>query len=126
MFVDIPNSPGAQIALPEEFDRLYDIANNIWWAWDDEASELWSRIDAQRWHDVQNPISFLQGVEPNTWESLGADARFIESYSNVIRRFDAYMASDDTWGAREGEGMTGPVSFSRPRRCVMVDHFRIV
>ncbi len=25
-----------------------------------------------------------------------------------------------------GEGMTGPVSFSRQRRCVMVDHFRIV
>jgi acyl-CoA reductase-like NAD-dependent aldehyde dehydrogenase len=25
-----------------------------------------------------------------------------------------------------GEGLTGPVSFSRRRRCVMVDHFRIV
>ena len=25
----------------------------------------------------------------------------------------------------EGEGLTGPRSFSRWRRCVMVDHFRI-
>ncbi len=25
-----------------------------------------------------------------------------------------------------GEGLTTPVSFSRQRRCVMVDHFRIV
>ena len=25
-----------------------------------------------------------------------------------------------------GEGLTDPVSFSRRRRCVMVDHFRIV
>ncbi|MCP4247249.1 MAG: aldehyde dehydrogenase EutE [bacterium] len=25
-----------------------------------------------------------------------------------------------------GEGMTGPTSFARPRRCVLVDHFRIV
>ena len=25
-----------------------------------------------------------------------------------------------------GEGMTGPISFSRLRRCVLVDHFRIV
>ena len=25
-----------------------------------------------------------------------------------------------------GEGLTGPRSFSRRRRCVMVDHFRIV
>lgn len=25
-----------------------------------------------------------------------------------------------------GEGLTGPVSFSRLRRCVLVDHFRIV
>lgn len=25
-----------------------------------------------------------------------------------------------------GEGLTNPISFSRPRRCVMVDHFRIV
>jgi starch phosphorylase len=111
MRVEIPDIPGAQIALPEEFDRLYDIANNIWWAWDDEASELWSRIDAQRWHDVQNPISFLQGVEPSTWESLSADARFLESYDNVVRRFDGYMASDDTWGAKHGEDMTGPVAY---------------
>ena len=25
-----------------------------------------------------------------------------------------------------GEGMTGPLSFTRERRCVLVDHFRIV
>jgi acyl-CoA reductase-like NAD-dependent aldehyde dehydrogenase len=25
-----------------------------------------------------------------------------------------------------GEGMTGPLTFSRQRRCVLVDHFRIV
>ncbi|MBT8203617.1 MAG: alpha-glucan family phosphorylase, partial [Acidimicrobiia bacterium] len=111
MIVDIPHTPGAQIALPEEFDRLYDIANNLWWAWDDEASELWARIDAQRWHDVQNPISFLQGVEPTTWESLSADARFIESYSKVVRRFDSYMAADDTWFEDQNFEMPGPIAY---------------
>lgn len=111
MIVEIPVIPGPQVALPEEFDRLYDLANNIWWAWDDEANELWARIDAQRWHDVQNPISFLQGVEPSTWESLSADPRFVDSYSNVVRRFDAYMASDDTWNANNGHVMRGPVAY---------------
>lgn len=111
MPIDIPEIPGAQIALPEEFHRLYDIANNLWWSWDDEASELWSRIDAQRWHDVLNPISFLQGVEPATWETLAADARFIESYSNVVRRFDSYMAAADTWAAQTEPNMTRPVAY---------------
>lgn len=111
MIIDIPHIPGAQIALPEEFDRLYDIANNLWWAWDDEASELWARIDAQRWHDVQNPISFLQGVEPTTWESLSADARFVDSYSKVVRRFDSYMAAGDTWFAGQEFEMPGPIAY---------------
>ncbi len=111
MLVKIPEIPGAQIALPEELHRLYDIANNVWWSWDDEASELWSRIDAQRWHTVLNPISFLQGIEPATWETLSDDARFMESYSNVVRRFDSYMASEDTWAARTEPGLSEPVAY---------------
>jgi acyl-CoA reductase-like NAD-dependent aldehyde dehydrogenase len=34
--------------------------------------------------------------------------------------------SSFTIASPTGEGMTGPLSFSRERRCVMVDHFRIV
>jgi len=34
--------------------------------------------------------------------------------------------SSFTIASPTGEGMTGPRSFSRERRCVMVDHFRIV
>jgi aldehyde dehydrogenase len=34
--------------------------------------------------------------------------------------------SSFTIASPTGEGMTGPVSFTRHRRCVLVDHFRIV
>lgn len=34
--------------------------------------------------------------------------------------------SSFTIASPTGEGLTGPISFSRERRCVMVDHFRIV
>lgn len=111
MQVDIPEIPGTQIALPDEFDRLYDIANNMWWSWDDEAEELWSRIDPQRWLEVGHPISFLQGVDSGTWETLSGDARFLDLYQSVIRRFDTYMAGADTWSANQIFPMPGPVAY---------------
>lgn len=111
MQVDIPDIPGTQIALPDEFDRLYDIANNMWWTWDDEAEELWARIDPQRWLDVGHPISFLQGVDTGTWETLSGDARFLDLYSSVIRRFDNYMTGADTWSANQIFPMPGPVAY---------------
>ncbi|NNF53901.1 MAG: DUF3417 domain-containing protein, partial [Acidimicrobiales bacterium] len=37
----IPIVGGTTLSLPTSFDRLWDLATNIWWTWDHEAQELW-------------------------------------------------------------------------------------
>jgi starch phosphorylase len=109
---DIPVGPKAPIVLPREFDRLYDISYNMWWAWDPLAYELWGRIDPRRWNENRNPLSLLPIVETQTWEALAANASFVELYAEVVKRYDAYMGSEDTWYRRNHEGkLKGPVAY---------------
>ncbi len=97
MHVDVRTIPRARLALPDEFDRLYDLAHNLWWSWDDAATAMWAQIDSPRWNEVENPISFLQGVDPTTWDRLHSDSRFVHAYKDVVRRFDSYLKEEKTW-----------------------------
>lgn len=111
MHVDIRTIPAAQLALPDDFDRLYDLAHNLWWSWDDDASALWAQIDSTRWNEVENPISLLQGTDPATWDRLHGDNRFIQAYKDVVRRFDSYMKEEATWSSQQVPPLNGPVAY---------------
>ena len=111
MQVDIQTIPGAQIALPDEFDRLYDLAHNLWWSWDDTAIAMWGHVDPTRWAEAENPISLLQGTDMATWDRLHSDSRFVHAYKDVVRRFDSYLTEDDTWASEQVPPLNGPVAY---------------
>ncbi len=111
MQVDIQTIPGAQIALPDEFDRLYDLAHNLWWSWDDTATAMWGHVDPTRWAEAENPISLLQGTDMATWDRLHSDSRFVHAYKDVVRRFDSYLTEDDTWASEQVPPLHGPVAY---------------
>lgn len=109
---DVPTGPKAPIQIPRDFDRLYDLAYNLWWAWDPLAYELWGRIDAKRWIYNRNPLSLLPLVEKETWEALSATNAFVELYAEVVRRMDSYLGSQDTWWSRNHEdALNGPIAY---------------
>ena len=93
----IPTGPKSSLGIPRPFNRLYDIAYNLWWSWDPVARELWGRIDPQVWSASHNPIGLLQVVEPSTWEALEASGSFTELYVEAVERFDYYLDNDQTW-----------------------------
>jgi len=64
------------------------------------------------------PVTLTLGKEREQWIQRAWDA-IDESKLAELNRMMASIASPT------GEGMTGPRSFSRWRRCTMVDHFRI-
>lgn len=108
----IPVGPKVPLTIPREFDRLYDLAYNVWWSWDPIAYDVWGRIDPRHWSNNRNPLLLLQVVEPAVWEALGRDASFVELYSEVVDRFDAYLRSDDTWYDRNhGAALDRPVAY---------------
>ncbi len=110
-YPQIPIIGGTTLSLPESFDRLWDLATNIWWTWDHEAQDLWRRIDRQRWQELGSPMPLLQGVDPEVWRTLETDPAFVDLYERIVRRFDTYMRPDDTWfDSREVE-MAGPIAY---------------
>ena len=86
---EIPTEPGVEIPIPRRYDRLLDLAYNMWWSWDAGARDLWQRLSPSDWALSPNPLTVLQTVAPETWDGRTASKAFRVSYEDVIGRFDA-------------------------------------
>lgn len=100
----IPAAAGTRVRTSKTFNRLADLAFNVWWTWVPEARELWQRVSPPDWALSPNPLTVMQTVNGDTWEALEANDSFVELYEDVVRRFDDYMESEDTWFQREHTG----------------------
>ena len=49
--------------LPDELKFLDEIAHNLWWAWNEQAKELFKWLDKDEWvKSEQNPVVLLQNL----------------------------------------------------------------
>ncbi|MEW6581888.1 MAG: alpha-glucan family phosphorylase [Actinomycetota bacterium] len=108
---DIPVVPPDELPVPLSFARLYDLAYNLWWSWDPAGRELWAAIDPMSWGRYHNPLPTLHRMNPAAWPSLEASTLFHDRYTDVVRRFDAYMDHRPTWYSRRGSPLSGPVAY---------------
>jgi starch phosphorylase len=110
---DISTLPGAEVELPREVARLYDLAYNLWWTWSPSAHLLFSAIDPARWVRTRNPVELLLGVEPHLWDALLQNESFMSGYHTVIGEFDRYLAGRDTaWFRKTYPSFSGgPVAY---------------
>ena len=93
--------------------------------------------------DVDRAIVLAKEAEHGCGHSAGMYSRDIDALSRMARTINTSIFTKNgpfyaglgeggeghtsfTIASPTGEGLTGPASFSRLRRCVMVDHFRIV
>jgi aldehyde dehydrogenase len=93
--------------------------------------------------DVDRGIELAMEAEHGYGHSAGMYSRDIDSLSKMARTINTSIFTKNgpffaglgeggeghtsfTIASPTGEGLTGPVAFSRLRRCVLVDHFRIV
>ena len=84
--------------LPKNINRLQEIANNLWWSWNSEFLRLFKKIDNDLWETVdKNPVKFLKRVSQEKIEEAARDDKFIKEYNKVVKNFDDYMTSKDTW-----------------------------
>jgi starch phosphorylase len=78
--------------LPAKLSKLQEISRNLWWVWNEEATDLFNEIDHEVWEDSQkNPVLFLEKISLSTLESKANDAAFIQKLDNVYAAFRAYM-----------------------------------
>ena len=109
----IPTLQVSEVVVPREFERLYDIAFNLWWTWDQEARQLFSAIDLVKWSHYRNPVQLLINVDPRHWYPLFDDDNFQTRYHELVRAFDDYMhAPNGTYFAREfPDYKGGPIAY---------------
>ncbi|MDR2533436.1 MAG: alpha-glucan family phosphorylase [Tannerellaceae bacterium] len=82
-----------QSTLPEELESLGEIAGNLWWVWNDEARELFIKIDAKGWEAANgNPVLMLQGLSVKRMEDIIADRRLMEEIRRVYDSYREYMS----------------------------------
>jgi starch phosphorylase len=94
---EIPN----HFSLPRRIARLGELAYNLWWTWNPDAQRLYSRIDMVLWERVyHNPVLFLRKVERAALNAATNNRYYLEYYDRILRNFDQYMNSQDTWYVR--------------------------
>ena len=78
--------------LPEGLEKLTEIAENIWWAWNDDAQEIFEFIDPAIWRASDfNPIILFEQVPYKRLKSLSKDQKYIAKLNDVHSRFLNYM-----------------------------------
>lgn len=89
--------------LPETLQRLSDIADNLWWAWNLDAVDLFFRMDRDLWTQVEhNPKRLLREISQERLEQLAESASFLAHLDRVATKLDAYMTEGE-WRSRHSD-----------------------
>ncbi|MCZ2567036.1 glycosyltransferase family 1 protein [Bacteroides fragilis] len=78
--------------VPAELEELSELARNIWWAWNYEATELFRDLDPTLWKEAgQNPVLLLERMSYEKLEALSKDKVILKRMNDVYAKFRDYM-----------------------------------
>ena len=89
---------------------LNRLARNLWWTWDHTAQETFRELSERSWRNLyHNAVAILHELSDYELRVRLQDRQFALRVRDVLRRFDEYMNSQDTWGHKNA-----PQLFKRP------------
>jgi starch phosphorylase len=81
-------------------ERLWSLARNIWWSWDQDSISLFRDLNPTRWRQLnQNPISLLNEIPLGELERRATELALHSRINYCYRRQQEYLNADRTWGA---------------------------
>ncbi len=87
--------------LPDNLTPLNELANNLWWSWNEKAVKLFRKINPEKWEQVnKNPIRLLEELNFDELQKLSSDKEFVNELSVVYNEFKTYL--------KERENPEGP------------------
>lgn len=88
--------------LPKRINGLYELANNLWWSWHEEARDLFKYLDRAQWKATgHNPVKLLQNIAPYRLVAAAQNGAFLKKYDSVMRDFKTDMQGENTWLAMQ-------------------------
>ena len=92
--VNTPNWKDVNVKshVPAELEKLSELAHNIWWSWNYEATELSKDLDPALWKEVgHNPVLLLERMSYAKLEALANDKVILKRMNDVYAMFRTYM-----------------------------------
>ncbi|WP_336525685.1 alpha-glucan family phosphorylase [Bacteroides acidifaciens] len=78
--------------IPEELQKLEELAHNMWWAWNHDARSLFRNLDEELFEEVGgNPVLLLERLSFEKMEKLAQDKAILKKMNDVYAAFRAYM-----------------------------------
>jgi len=82
-------------------EKLWALARNLWWSWDQDCVSLFRDLDPVRWMELNhNPVSLLSEIPLAKLEQRAGDLALHSRINYAYRRQREYLSADQTWGAR--------------------------
>lgn len=83
-------------------ERLWSLARNLWWSWDQDSMSLFRDLDPVRWSRLNhNPIALLGEISLADIERRAGELALHSRINYAYRRLHEYLDADRTWGARQ-------------------------
>ena len=81
------------------YQRIWNLARNLWWSWDVEAASLFNELDPVRWRELDhNPVALLSEMTPEDLERRAGELVLHSRLNYAHRRLQEYRRSSKTWG----------------------------
>ena len=82
-------------------ERMWELARNLWWSWDQDSSGLFLDLDPVAWREMnQNPVSLLNAMPLARLESRATELVLHSRINYAYRRLKEYLEASRTWGGR--------------------------
>src|ERR1700692_2725517 len=82
-------------------ERLWSLARNLWWSWDNDSTSLFHDLDPLRWRQLNHsPIALLGEIPLAGIERRARELVLHGRINYAYRRQREYLEADNTWGAR--------------------------
>ena len=99
--------------LPERLDRLFEVATDLWWVWNNSAREVFRQLDFALWRaTAHNPVRMLRQVPQERLDEAAHDPVFLRLYDSAVKGLDRTRSGEGTWWAqRHGRGPARPIAY---------------
>ena len=93
-----PVTETRQRELPPTLQPLEALALNYWWSWAPDGVEVFRDLDPGIWEQCEhNPRVLLAQTSDLRLSQMAADPAFADRIQHLSRRFQAYLADQNSW-----------------------------
>ncbi len=87
-------------AIPESLKKLDEIARNLWWCWNYEAVNLFTKLDRELWEQTHhNPVKMLGMIGQDRLDRAAADRSYRHALDTVHSQLTEDLSRQRSWFA---------------------------